>query len=1044
MRPKRILLLSSLFAIGFSSMASAENSYSYVGEAMDYRESVNLLDNKLIRPAEETIDRTIEDFSNRFSDDKTVLMLTEIDMYGKNYKVADRKLEYFIRNRSNSPFVPIAALLRGFMAFQTKDYKKADTLLDVAKNFAKRDFVQRRDSAYYQIAHNAVFWQAVSLFHLGKFSEAQPKFEECYRDFPNGEYADDAIFALGLSAEINKNYEVACSYYKTLAKKYPYSNNYVSAKIREANNYLILRDPTNAIFAVDNATTVLERIKNSSDDGKQYEVQTNVERAEEEATYLKAEAYNIAGKYSEAENQYLTFLEKYPDSDMIDYAEVGLGRVCIDMKKYEKAIYYFDEIINRDNYKTQKIVASAKLFRTIALKKSGKPEQAKKEISALAVQPDFPLLGDALFELGAINYENGEYENSIRNLQRAERESGEAQQIIKIKLMLGANYIEQRKWQQAQSEYKQAEQIAMKGNDLAIAKRKWYIAEARLKQGIALVNNSRYKEAIPTLQSFIGDNKDDKRVYEALFWISEAYYRSDMLSNAIETYKNLMRRFPESSREEEALYGLGWSYFRLKKFNESSKTFEQMIKKFPKSGFGLEVLARQGDGYYVTKQFTKAIDSYQKALKFDTESEEAQYCNYQMCHAYYKAGNYDVAVNKLLDFVKKYHSSAYADNALYLVGWIRFQQKSYAESIESFKYLLDAYPSSSLCVQAKYAIGDAYYNLERYEEAIAEYKSIVEKFPGNPLAAEALQSMQYCLESLGRIDEALRITDTFIAANPNSPFAEEFAFKKGEMFYSGKKFGDAVSEYENFLKEYPESEKSAEALYWMAKSYMSLNDTAKTVKCFEDVAKKFPDTEFAPLSLLENGEYQKSINQPFRAEELFEQLMRKYPKNDNAAQAGFEISGIRIAMGDTTKAIQVLYNVMENYQGNEYAEMSRYRIAMYYKLRNENDSALYHFDILSKNEYNLTIAAESMYRMGEIYMQEEKIDQALTAFLTIKEKFAGIEDWYSLSLLSLGECYEKKEQFVQAKDLYNALNTLRPDDEFGAEALRRLKLIETK
>ena len=77
-------------------------------------------------------------------------------------------------------------------------------------------------------------------------------------------------------------------------------------------------------------------------------------------------------------------------------------------------------------------------------------------------------------------------------------------------------------------------------------------------------------------------------------------------------------------------------------------------------------------------------------------------------------------------------------------------------------------------------------------------------------------------------------------------------------------------------------------------------------------------------------------------------------------------------------------------------------------------------------------------------MQEEKIDQALTAFLTIKEKFAGIEDWYSLSLLSLGECYEKKEQFVQAKDLYNALNTLRPDDEFGAEALRRLKLIETK
>ncbi len=1044
MNLKSIILLSSVLAANVSQ-SSAESLYRFDGDVVNYRESVNLMSDELIRSANENILNSFKSFRRNYAEDKSLLLLSDIDIYSKNYSVADAKLEDFIRNRPNSPFVPLAALMRGYMLFQNRDYRKAEILLAEAKLYSDNNFNTRSDSTYYHFAHNAIFWRGVALFHLGRFDEAQPAFEQCYRDYSDGEYADDALFALGLSAEINKSNELAINYYKTLCKKYPYSNNYVSSRIREANNYLILRDHINAILAIDNAVTVLNRIENKQDDGVNYELQTNAEQAAEESLYLKAEANNIAGNTSEAEANYSLFIESYPDSKMINYARLGLAWVCLESGKYEKALYYYDQIItNSGNESNPKLVASAQMFRAITLKKNNDIQQAKKELSSLAVQPDFPMLADALFELGLVNYELEDYENSVRNLQRAERESGDAQLLIKVKMLLGANYFEQRKWQQAHAEYKQAEQLALKSADLFLVKKNWYLAESRLKQGIALVNNARYKEAIPPLQSFIADNRKDNRLDEAIFWMSEAYYRSDMLNNSIDNYQSIIRRFPESKRIEEAYYGLGWSYFRLKKFKESSETFDNMIKAYPKSKFAVEVLARQGDGYYVLKQFSKAIDSYQKALKIDSKNEEALYCNYQICHAYYKMGSYEQAVTNLLNFVKKYPNSSYSDNALYLVGWIRFQQKNYHEAIQNFRFLMDAYPSSSLIVQARYTIGDSYYNLANFDAAIASYKEIVEKYPSSPLAPDALRSMQFCLEALGRTDEALRITDTFIAANPESPFAEEFAFKKGEMFYSGRKFNDAISEYNAFIKQYPESDKAAEAVYWMAKSFMSMNDTVNTINSFNEVISKYPKSEYAPLSLLESAGYHKSINDIVKSEELYQKMMLNYPENPGAAQAGFEISSIRIAVGDTNKAISILREVMDKYTDNEYAEQSRYRIAMYFKLRNENDSALFHFEILAKSEFNYTLAAEAQFRIGEIKMQQDDIETAMKAFLTVKERFVGVEDWYSLSLLSLGECYEKIEDYKSAKDIYSALLALRPDDEYGAEADRRLKNIENK
>jgi TolA-binding protein len=106
------------------------------------------------------------------------------------------------------------------------------------------------------------------------------------------------------------------------------------------------------------------------------------------------------------------------------------------------------------------------------------------------------------------------------------------------------------------------------------------------------------------------------------------------------------------------------------------------------------------------------------------------------------------------------------------------------------------------------------------------------------------------------------------------------------------------------------------------------------------------------------------------------------------------------------------------------------------------DSALVHFNSLAKRIDNPNIAAEAQYRIGELWLKQKEYDNAITAFLGVREQFSSIEDWFSLSLLGLGDCYETIKNYDAAKEVFQTLTTLRPDDDYGKSASARLKRIQ--
>lgn len=1034
-----------LFLLMFLSLTSA---YAQVVKPLyDYgTREINLFQDQynqdLIRLAEINLLKALREYPNCPAYDKGVILQADIDLKSGNKVAAEGRLTQFIKKRPNSPLVPFAELKRGYIAFELGHYNKAEKYFTYAENSAQEQFEQREDLIYYDIAHSALFWKGVALSQQGKHIDAVPVFTDCYKKYPDGIFADDALYALGRSSELNSQYYQAIDLYGQVVDNYRYSNSLVASSIRLANNFLTLRKPQEALVKLDRVEKNYDHIEEQDSIGKLYEKQLYMDEPRQNIIYLKAEAYNLMGNYSKALGYFQVVIQSYPESKIIDHAKLGAGWAHLNLGENDRAIAFYDEIIDNTDNDEQYIKSIALLYRVVALKRNGNIERARKELAGLSVQPTYPFLGQALLELGQIQYEAGDFVQARRTLERAQREASEARVRTRVHLLLGSTYMELGQWNDAIEQYNNAEQLAENSSPVFLPNKGWYISEARLKIGISMVRCHRSHEAINELLSFIGDFKDDDRFDEALFWLAEAYYRAGMLKKADETYKVMIEKYPESKRREEALYGRGWSNFRMKRFNTSSELFNQMIYEFPKSRFAIEVLTRQADGFYKIKNFKEAAHYYKRASRTAPGTAEGQYAAYQLGHALYKGRDYESAIVSLNDFLRTYPNSFYAPNAKYLIGWIEFRQGKYIEAINEFNQLIRDYPKSMHLARATYAIADAYFNTEQYETAIAQYKKVITDFPNTAFAPAAVKSIQQCLMALGREEDAIGILSEYIDTNPESPYVEDFSFKRAEMYYNNRKYDDAIQEYERFSNKFPQSSKNPEIMYWTAKSYFNLNEREKAINTYNELIKKYPESEYSTLAMLEIGLLHISTGELNEADSVLINLQTRYPKHTAAAQAGFERALISWAQGDTVKGIQIFRSVADSFPNIDYGDQSRYQIALYYRSVNKNDSARFEFEKLAKIDENPFLAAEAQYRIGELYLKDEMFEEAIAAFKVVRNNYSGIEDWYTLSLMALADAYQKTEEYELARQVYEDVIILHPDDDYGINAKAKLKEIE--
>lgn len=1005
----------------------------------DIRGIAKLVDDGLLAEGRVQLRNSLTILENSAAKDEARMLQALIMRQSQDYRYADRQLSDFTNQRPNSPFIPIAWLERGFIAYHITELPKAIEHFTITSEITRERSLS--DSLFAHYRATALYWKGASEAKLGNPDAALTTLKEVQDTYPSHALADDALYMRAQLKERSGAEQEAVVLYGELLRTYPMRNAALSSAIRAANIKLGMREPNASITYIDQAKALLERMQSQDSSIIKPEEQILSEHADEDIAFIRAQSLVLAGQSKAGLLAFEAFRTTYPHSLLFMHATMSAGYAAYNLEEYPKSETYYQYVIDSANDEHAILKSGALLYHALIQKEKGERSTAKKEFSALTMQTGYPFIAQALMEYGQLAYEDNELETARKTCERAVRETQEKALLVKLHLLLGSVYHDQEQFGKSAREYASAERIALTMSQRELENREVILAEARLKQGISLHQNEQYRDAIIELSTFLGEHQKDTRKDQALFWLAESYYRTDLLKNAEEFYKQLISDFPISNRREESYYGIAWSQFRRREFAQSSQSFSKLVKEFPQTRFATDAMARKGDGHYVLKQYKDAAQAYKSAMNEGPRTEEGQYSAYQYGQALYRMDDFDGAIKAFRTFARSYPQSPLSASALYSVGWTLFQQRRYAEAIEELKSLLVHYPSTQLAARAHYTIADAYYNMEKYDEAISSYTIVKNQYSSSPLAGEAVKSIQYCLEFLGRIDEAKVIVDDFITKNPDSDIAKDLLMNRGLSLYNGKNYSGAIAEYEAFLKSNSDIERNAEALFYLGKSFASLGEAAKAEQSWRDVFKKYVKSEYAPLALLEIGLMKVNDQRLREADTVFGNVMTEFPENPASAQAGFERAQIASSLGDSLSALRYYALTADTYSNTEYGDQSRYRIAMYYRARLMYDSALIHFKPLAKRIDNPTAAAEAQYRIGELWMKQKEYDNAITAFLGVREQFSSIEDWFSLSLLGLGDCYETIKNYDAAKEVFQTLSTLRPDDDFGKSAAARLKRI---
>lgn len=956
-------------------------------------------------------------------------------------------IQRLLKNYPTSPLAAHAYDLRAATWLAEGNYANAEADWNAAAETAAVDYARRGDSLYYTLAGESVFNKGVCALLQGKRDEALESFLACAADWPNTPHADDAMLFAGMIAEDANRTDEAITRFQSAHSQWQKKNTALAAIFRQAQNYLVLRRPVAALEVLAKAQTILSALDAND---TLWEKQSYVEGTEPTYHYLTAEALSQHGKYAEAEGAYGKVLARTAESHLTTRATFGLGYVLLQQNKNQQALDRFDAVIANGGDDAPSL-ASARLYRPLALRALGRKEEAEKELRTLSLQPDFPFVGIAHLELGQMYYETGRTTEARKILERGENLSSDPLIRIRMLMLLGSSYLELDMHNNAVKSFDKALGIAEKSSDRYVPERTRYMREARMKKGIAAIGAGQSNMAIALLTQFLGEvPPQDERLYEVTFWLAEAYYKAEMMQSAEETYQRVIRLRPRGERTEEALYGLGWTQFRNRQFTPAATTFGRLLREYPSSRFAVDVLTRKGDGHYLSKQFAAAADAYRQASRRDPRSELGQYSAYQLGQALLRDRQFEAAAKEFRSFVGTYPSSALSDNALYAAAWAQFQMKNWSATVTEMRDLLERYPRTQLAPRAWFAIGDAHYNSGEYQAALEAYSAVKDQYPNSDLALDAVNSIQYCLVNLGRADESSLAVQEFLRKNPTSPAAEELQYRQGELFINGRKYKDAVAEFEQFLRNYPESDKAPEALYWLAKSYMGMSQAEanpdylrQAESVFLKILRQYADSEWAPVSSLELGTLHILRNDPSSAERQFEETRSQFPDSEVAVQASFELAYVREKRGDTAGAAAAYLDLAERYKGSEYGDRSRFRLGVWHMRGERIDSAIAEFSQLLHRDDEL--GAEAQYRIGELLMRRQEWERAIAAFTASKDKYPEFEDWFSLALLNLGECYEKTQKIDLAKEMYRLVQALRPTgDDIHSSAKSRLERLNKR
>jgi len=84
------------------------------------------------------------------------------------------------------------------------------------------------------------------------------------------------------------------------------------------------------------------------------------------------------------------------------------------------------------------------------------------------------------------------------------------------------------------------------------------------------------------------------------------------------------------------------------------------------------------------------------------------------------------------------------------------------------------------------------------------------------------------------------------------------------------------------------------------------------------------------------------------------------------------------------------------------------------------------------------IAAKALYYIGLNYYKQHKIPEAITELIKLRSVYSMYDEWYTKTLLLLGDCYVINNDKANASEMYKAVLKRHRNNQYAQEANEKL------
>lgn len=502
---------------------------------------------------------------------------------------------------------------------------------------------------------------------------------------------------------------------------------------------------------------------------------------------------------------------------------------------------------------------------------------------------------------------------------------------------------------------------------------------------------------------------EDEAVFQNL---AVLYETATDRSAVIEAFKKFLKQYPKSRRSPDAVF--------MQASAHMEKALE-ILRQEKNSKLVSEARALAGANAAALAELKAAVEDFLSVAGDKNKSGLESSAQYRLAEAYYNSGNWERAHKEFLEVEDKYPKSYIVPESLLGVVYSDIAMGRY-EAAQATLFRLE----------------ETWLPYSR-EPSVFFAKAVIELNRRNYQAAQKLFSLLATPEARfflgkaylyeGRTYVAASVFQKLIADFPEADFREEAEFLAADSFFHARDFDGAISRYQDFIKKYPHSKLYSAAVFRIGASQFNLKDYPSARSNFQAVIDRDPRNFFAPLAQFFIAESYLENRQTRDALFAYTKVTTSYGGSSVAPASHYKMAWCQYQLGDHQQAVGALDGFLNLYPADSLAKNAHYLKGIALLDLKKTGEALRAFQNVVDLAPSSEVAEQALFMILRAEYAQGNFNNILTSYQFIFKNLppAGSK-WRALSLLYVAEAYMAINLVEDARNIYNTIARIYPND----------------